>query len=285
MSPGPRTFGPSGWCWRLPRKRGRVSLTNGWRHRRSRTSTCRRGGWRCRRWPRRPGCRPTVSPLSSSRRPVRRIDALWVDRTRPMSSGSSRSAHDVLVWPPVAELAASLDGPGRATAVAMLAVRATAPGVPDIYQGTEAFRSCSSTPTTACRPTSRSSRCWSAGGHVLDAAAAWNGAAQPSREGGRAAPVAGAAPPSARGLRTRRRLRPAERPTKWSIIAFARTDGSGAARVVTVIARPGVTPRRPLPLPAGRWRHVLVDDATPVEGELDVGDALGAFPAVVLVRE
>jgi hypothetical protein len=30
---------------------------------------------------------------------------------------------------------------------------------------------------------------------------------------------------------------------------------------------------------------VLVDDATPVEGELKVGDALGAFPAVVLVRE
>ena len=55
--------------------------------------------------------------------------------------------------------------------------------------------------------------------------------------------------------------------------------------MVTVIARPCVMPRRPLPLPAGRWRHVLVDDATLVEGELDVGEALEEFPAVVLVRD
>ncbi len=70
-----------------------------------------------------------------------------------------------------------------------------------------------------------------------------------------------------------------------NVIAFARTDQSGAARVVTVVAPPGVMPARPLPLPPGRWRHVLVDNELAVEGELDLGGALGAFPAVVLVRD
>ena len=140
-SPGPRTFGPSGWCWHRPPNRGHASSTSGWRRRRSRTSTCPRGGWRCRRWPRRPDCRRTASPRSSSRRPARRTSGRrGSTRTRPMSSASSRLLRTCWCgrrwpsWPP------RWIGPGRATALAMLAVRATAPGVPDVYQGTEAFR-------------------------------------------------------------------------------------------------------------------------------------------------
>ena len=46
----------------------------------------------------------------------------------------------LLQWPPAADLQAELDEPGRAISLALLAVRLTAPGVADVYQGTEAFR-------------------------------------------------------------------------------------------------------------------------------------------------
>ena len=115
--------------------------TSGWPPRRSPTSTCRSSGWRCRPWRRRPSCRPTGSTPSSSRRPGRPTGARrGPSPTTSTSGGSAALAHDVLAWPPLVELAASLDRPGRAVSLAMLAVRATAPGVPDVYQGTEAFR-------------------------------------------------------------------------------------------------------------------------------------------------
>ena len=64
----------------------------------------------------------------------------WTDPDEPYERQLGRLADVLLQWAPVAELQADLDGPGRAVTLAMLAVRLTAPGVADIYQGTEAFR-------------------------------------------------------------------------------------------------------------------------------------------------
>ena len=148
----------------------------------------------------------------------------WVEPDEAYEQRLTALAHDVLVWPPVAELAASLDGPGRATALAMLAVRATAPGVPDVYQGTEGFRFLLVDPDNRRLPDLGELEELVAPGQRARRRRSVERAAQRVREGGRAAPVAGAAPPSARGLRTRRRLRPAGdrrrvdhrvRPDRW----------------------------------------------------------------------
>ena len=209
----------------------------------------------------------------------------WVDPDEAYEQRLVALAQDVLVWPPVAELAASLDRPGRATALAMLAVRVTAPGVPDVYQGTEAFTFLLVDPDNRLPPDQQELEVLVAGVDSLDAAAAW---AEPNCPAAKAVVLH-------RLLALRRRLPdvfgpgggylPLHVKEDVNVIAFARTDQSGAARVVTVVAPPGVMPARPLPLPPGRWRHVLVDNELGVEGELDLGGALGVFPAVVLVRD
>ena len=209
----------------------------------------------------------------------------WVEPDETYERRLVALAQDVLVWPPLAELAASLDGPGRATSLAMLAVRATAPGVPDVYQGTEAFRFLLVDPDNRLPPDQDDLEVLVAGAATLDAAAAWQEPGSPAAK----------AVVLQRLLALRRRLPdvfgpgsgylPLPADDDVNVIAFARIDESGAARVVTVIAPPGVMPRRPLQLPPGRWRHVLVDGEPPVQGELDVAGALAVFPAVVLVRD
>ncbi len=68
------------------------------------------------------------------------VHTAWSDPDEPYERQLGRLADVLLQWPPVAELQADLDGPGRAVTLALLAVRLTAPGAADIYQGTEALR-------------------------------------------------------------------------------------------------------------------------------------------------
>ena len=68
------------------------------------------------------------------------VHTAWTAPADEYEARLAALARDLLVWPPIVELAASLDHAGRAMGIAMLAVRCTAPGVPDVYQGTEAFR-------------------------------------------------------------------------------------------------------------------------------------------------
>ena len=159
----------------------------------------------------------------------------WVEPDEDYEQRLTALAHDVLVWPPVAELAASLDGPGRATALAML-VRATAPGVLDVYQGTEGFRFVLVDPDNRRPPDLGELRRAGAPGPALSTPRRRGTSAQRVGEGGRCI-----------GLLALRRRLPDLRPgggyvplatDEGSIIALVRTDGSGEARVVTVIARP-----------------------------------------------
>ena len=65
-----------------------------------RTSTCPCAGWRCKRLPRRPDCRLSASPRSSSRPPGRRTDAhRGSSRTRPIAADSRARPRRVGVAP------------------------------------------------------------------------------------------------------------------------------------------------------------------------------------------
>ena len=64
----------------------------------------------------------------------------WTAPAEPYEIALGRLAGVLVTWEPVRELAAALHRPGRATSLALLVARITAPGVVDVYQGTEAFR-------------------------------------------------------------------------------------------------------------------------------------------------
>ncbi|MDQ3469975.1 MAG: malto-oligosyltrehalose synthase, partial [Actinomycetota bacterium] len=64
----------------------------------------------------------------------------WADPDDDYEMALQELAATVVAWPPHADLAAALDRDGRARSLALLAIRLTAPGVADVYQGTEAFR-------------------------------------------------------------------------------------------------------------------------------------------------
>lgn len=208
----------------------------------------------------------------------------WTDPDETYEARLGALAHDVLAWPPIAELAASLDRPGRALDLAMLAVRCTAPGVPDVYQGTEAFRALLVDPDNRVPPDERELDALVNGAAALDGPAAW---AEPAAPSARAVVL--------RRLLALRRDRPevfgrgggyralaAERDDD-SVVAFGRLDADGELQVITVVARSAATDAV-VELPAGRWRHVLDDESPVVSGRIELGPALARFPAVVVVR-
>ena len=140
MPPAPRTSGPSGWCWRRPRKRGRAPSTSGsetllfpdidlpmrWLALQTVATT--------------PGLsaeRLAALLVKAAREADRRTS--WVEPDEDYEQRLAALAHDVLVWPPVAELAAPLTGRvGRPRWRCWQA--GDGAGVPDVYQGTEGFR-------------------------------------------------------------------------------------------------------------------------------------------------
>jgi (1->4)-alpha-D-glucan 1-alpha-D-glucosylmutase len=195
-----------------------------------------------------------------------------------------RQAHVALV-----ELADRLRRPGWARSLAMLTVRLTAPGVPDLYQGTAAFTYSLVDPDNRVEPdwTDRRDLVDRAG--ELDGPAAWTG---DDVEVSKAVVIV-------RTLAVRRRHIeafgiaggyepvPVQGYHADRVIAFARLDG-GEARVVTVVASrsAGDWSTTTVTLPPGSWCNVFDDGAPPVTGGTDVpiDGWLDRFPVAVLER-
>jgi len=209
----------------------------------------------------------------------------WSDPDDTYEARLGALAYDVLAWPPIAELAASLERSGRAFDLAMLAVRCTAPGVPDVYQGTESFRALLVDPDNRVPTDEDALDELVARSASLDGPAAW---AEPGAPAARAVVLR-------RLLALRRDLpevfgrdggyRPltADGDDDDSTVAFGRLDAHGELQMITAVTRSAAT-QVVVELPAGRWRHVL-DDGSPVaSARLELGPALARFPAVVLVR-
>ena len=202
----------------------------------------------------------------------------WSDPVAAEEDGLARLAAAVVDWSPAQDFTTALAGHGRAVALALLAVRLTAPGVPDLYQGTEGFRYVLVDPDNRAEPDHAELDQLVARVASLDAAAAWG---EPDASAARAVVVA-------RLLAARRQLVLTgyrALPAPDGAIAFARLDDNGEPRLVTIVPRVVADPvTGTVELPPGAWRSVLVDDRPDVEGALDVAEALAGFPAVVVVR-
>ncbi len=183
---------------------------------------------------------------------------------------------DVVRWPPAVAVAHELGRPGRAVSLGMLAVRLTAPGVVDIYQGTEGFRYVLVDPDNRVEPDYDALDALVARSLELDARAAWAESGSPAAR----AVVIGRVLPHVGGLAG---YLPLAAPD--GVVAFARTDAGGNPALVTVVPRTlDGSPGAVVELPPGRWRHVLVDGLPDVADQLAVDEPLAACPAIVLVR-
>ena len=202
----------------------------------------------------------------------------WSDPATAYEERLEGLAAALVVWSPAQEFTAALAGHGRAVALGLLAVRLTAPGVPDLYQGTEGFRYVLVDPDNRGEPDHAELDALVARTASLDAPAAWG---EPDAPAARAVVIS-------RLLAARRQLVLTgyrALPAPDGVVAFARLDDNGRPRLVTVVPRVvdgPVTGR--IELPPGPWRSVLVDDGGEVDGVLDVAEAFATFPAVVLVR-
>jgi (1->4)-alpha-D-glucan 1-alpha-D-glucosylmutase len=199
----------------------------------------------------------------------------WVDQDAAYEAQLPALAGAVLGWRPALELAAALQRPGAGISLAMLVVRLTAPGVPDIFQGTEAFRYVLVDPDNRAEPDHAALDELVGRAAAMDGRAAW-------REDG--APAARSVA-IGRVLAARHRLEldgyvPIDAGPE--LLAFARTDPSGDPVLVTIVPRAGAGGT--VQLPPGRWRHVLLDGEPDVEGSLAVAAPLAAFPAIVLTH-
>ena len=177
------------------------------------------------------------------------VHTAWTAPADEYEARLAALAAHLLVWPPIVELAASLDHAGRAIGIAMLAVRCTAPGVPDVYQGTEAFRALLVDPDNRTPPDDDALDALVARAAALDGPTAW---AEPTAPAARAVVL--------RRLLDVRRARPGAfgpdagyRPLgvdddhDESVVAFARLDPAGDAQVVTLVAAGGGPGRRRRP--------------------------------------
>jgi (1->4)-alpha-D-glucan 1-alpha-D-glucosylmutase len=205
----------------------------------------------------------------------------WTDPDETYERRVAALARDVIAWPAVVELAASLDTSGRAHALGLLAVRCTAPGVPDLYQGSEAYRFLLVDPDNRDPPDDGALDALVDAAGALDGPAAWS---QPGAPAARAVVL--------RRLLALRRAHPdvfegrgGYRPLDVDGgLAFARLDRDGAARVVVAVARTDATDTSAtIGLPPGEWRSVLDDGVPSVRGRVELRTALTRFPAVVLV--
>ncbi|MDQ3350846.1 MAG: hypothetical protein M3501_02625, partial [Actinomycetota bacterium] len=165
---------------------------------------------------------------------------------------------------------------GAAISLAMLAVRCTAPGVPDVYQGTEAARFLLVDPDNRVEPDRSRLDAVVAKAATLDLPTAL---AEPGAPCARAVVLTRLlalrrAEPTAFGPDGGYQPLPESGGEEGAAIAFARLDASNEARVVTVIARDPVT----VELPAGAWHDVLADGSPPHTGSVT---ADGTRPVVL----
>jgi (1->4)-alpha-D-glucan 1-alpha-D-glucosylmutase len=191
----------------------------------------------------------------------------------------------------LAEVSVRVARPGWANSLGALAIRLTAPGVPDLYQGTAAFT------YSLVDPDNRAEPDWSERRQLVEVARRLDGPGSWSGED----PEASKAVVVTRVLELRRRRAAAFGSEAGylpldivghhadRVLAFARTDGSSPLVVTIVVARSmGVETweHTSVVLPDGSWRDVLADDAVVVDGGSPVALStwLGRFPAAVLTR-
>ena len=193
---------------------------------------------------------------------------------------------------PLATIIDRLLRPGWSNSLAALAVRLTAPGVPDLYQGTSAFTYSLVDPDNRVEPDWDERRRLVTRATHLDGPTAWHG---DDHEASKAVTIV-------RALGVRRRhpaafdARATYEPLEFTgrhadrLLGFARGDDTGALVVTIVVMRSfGVESwaDTAVALPVGSWRNVL-DDAAGVVSAGDstpLGDWLVRFPAVILRRD
>ncbi len=177
--------------------------------------------------------------------------------------------------------------PGWARSIAALAIRLTAPGVPDLYQGTVAFTYSLVDPDNRIEPDWTERRELVARAASLDGPSAW---VDDEIEAAKAVVIT-------RTLALRRECPAAFGPDAHylaldvsgthadAVLAFARSDGEGA-HVVTVVTIREVDDwaDTAVALPDGSWRNVLDDDAQIDAGGTSVRVAswLDRFPVAIL---
>ena len=186
-------------------------------------------------------------------------------------------------------IAERLVRPGWARSLAALTIRLTAPGVPDLYQGTVAFTYSLVDPDNRIEPDWDERRALVERAAALDGPAAWIG---DDVEAAKAVVIT-------RLLRLRGRVPDAFGPDADylavvaggsrtdGVLAFARSDADGP-RIVTLVATRDVTDwaDTTIGLPEGAWCNVLEDDAQVVAGGAPtrVTRWLDRFPVAVLER-
>lgn len=205
----------------------------------------------------------------------------WSDPDEAYETALADLAGAVSSWAPVAALAETLAPAGRAASLGLLTVRLTAPGVPDVYQGTERFRYLLTDPDNRVEPDDALVVATVERAAGLDGPGAW---AQDGSPAARAVVLR-------RVLDARRRVGPLAGyepvpvvgPDAGKVIAYTRFDETGRPVLVTVVrCDAGLGPVDAAAAVPGRWRSELDDGADVVTDQLDVGAALARFPAVVL---
>ncbi len=181
--------------------------------------------------------------------------------------------------------------PGWATSLALLALRLTSPGVPDLYQGTVSFTYSLVDPDNRVEPDWDERRALVAAAMDLDGPAAWSG---DDVEAAKAVVIT-------RTLALRRRRAAAfgadagYLPLAVSgthadrMVAFARTEPGSGPLVVTLVPMRSAESwddDTAVTLPPGSWRNVLVDGSQVVDGgtAVRVSQWFDAFPIAVLDR-
>jgi (1->4)-alpha-D-glucan 1-alpha-D-glucosylmutase len=178
--------------------------------------------------------------------------------------------------------------PGWANSLALLAVRLTSPGVPDLYQGTVSFTYSLVDPDNRVEPDWDERRALVAAASDLDGPRAWSG---DDVEAAKAVVIT-------RTLVLRRRraaafgaeagyLSLAVTGTHADrVLAFARTAPDSGPLVVTLVAMrsAGSWDGTAVTLPPGSWRNVLADGSPVVAGgaAVPVSQWLDAFPVAIL---
>ena len=189
----------------------------------------------------------------------------------------------------IAELVVRSVRPGWASSLSALAIRLTAPGVPDLYQGTSAFTYSLVDPDNRVEPDWSVRRSLVEEAGALDGPASWLGS---DSEAAKAVLIV-------RTLSARRRhpaafgrdagYVPIEVTGEHAdrVIAFARSSVSGPEVVTIATTRAVGTPiwgDTFVTLPAGNWRDVLSDGVDPVVGggEVSLERWLTSFPVAIL---
>jgi (1->4)-alpha-D-glucan 1-alpha-D-glucosylmutase len=192
--------------------------------------------------------------------------------------------------------------PGWARSLALLGVRLTAPGVPDLYQGTVSFTYSLVDPDNRVEPDWDERRALVAAAATLDGPGAWLGddaeaakavvvtrtLALRRRRAGAFGPTAGYLPLEVTGTHADRVVAFARAASGESGEQPAEPAESAQPAVVTVVSTRSAASwgDTAVVLPTGTWRNVLVDDGVELDGGTPVAVAewFDGFPLAVLER-